>query len=143
MRPVMISLFLLLAACGGKQSDNGNNLPPLSEIVEQPGDWSALDLLVGRTPLDSGLLDNSPVAVDLNAALGPELPAFRAAMMRAGPLTRVGPLLVTRSSEAWLVLHPADHSFRAGLEGPRGWREWHTAGSEVPVPAGLARAVGS
>lgn len=145
MRSLILLAVLLLAACGDRsepaaQTAFNSATPPLETMSEKPGEWTDLDQMVGRTPMDSGLLDNSSVSIDLASALGPDLSSFRAAMMTAGPLTRVGNYLVTRSSEAWLVLDPADHAFHAGLQGPQGWREWQTAGADVPVPAGFSRA---
>jgi hypothetical protein len=133
--------MLLLGACREQPKPAGKPvMPPVTTVSETPGEWTDLYRLVGRAPIESGLLETSPAAVDLSSALGRDLSSFRAALMQAGPLTQVGPLLVTRSPEAWLVLDPEDHAFRAGLKGPRGWREWHTAGSDVPVPREFTRA---
>lgn len=136
MRLLLPLALLLLAACSSEPDTNGHSLPTLAEMTEKPGDWSALEGLIGRTPADSGLLENSPVSVDLAAALGPDFAAWRDAMMRAGPLTREGPYLVARAPDAWLVLDPADHAFRAAHRTAAGWREWQTAGARVPpVPS--------
>lgn len=107
-------------------------------MSETPGDWSALDAMVGRTPFESGLLESSSVTVDINATLGPEARTFRNAMADAGPLRREGDLLVSRSrsGKAWLVLQPADHAFRAALRTENGWRQWTTPGSDVPALGG-------
>jgi hypothetical protein len=144
MRVTLLLFPLLLAACRDEPEPAAaaaaNAVPPLERVSEKPGEWNGLDGLVGRTPMDSGLIESSSVSVDLSSALGPDLSAFQAAMMRAGPLTRLGPLLVTRADNAWLVLHPADRAFHAALLGPEGWREWHTAGAEVPIPRELRRA---
>jgi hypothetical protein len=137
MRLYLVLPFLLLAGCSGEPEATTHNIPSLSEMTEKPGDWSALDGLVGRTPADSGLFENSPVVVDLTAALGPEFAGYRDAMMRAGPLTRVGPLMVAKAPDAWLILQPADHAFRAAQRTDAGWRQWQTAGARVPLPAGL------
>lgn len=136
MRMLLLSTVLLLGACKRDNQIAADNvvMPPLSVASETPGDWSALDSLVGRAPAESGLLENSPINVDLNARLGPNLPAFRAAMMRAGPLQRSGDALVTRAPDAWLVLQPSDHAFRAALRRGNGWQEWQTPASEVPRP---------
>ena len=136
MRTPFLAIFLLLTACKRDDQIAAQNvvMPPLEVASETPGDWSALNTLVGRVPAESGLLENSPVSVDLNASLGPDLPAYRAAMMRAGPLQRSGDMLVTRAPDAWLVLQPADHAFRAGLRRGGSWQEWQTPASEVPRP---------
>lgn len=140
MRLVPLLLPLALLACSdGEAITNNHAVPPIEVIAETPGDWSALNEMVGRTPFESGLLDNSPITVDVNATLGPAAQAFRDAMADAGPLRRQGPLLVSRSASgrAWLVLQPADHAFRAALRTDRGWREWQTPAAEVPRPPGL------
>jgi hypothetical protein len=131
-------LLALLSACSSEPETNTHNLPSLAEMTEAPGDWSGVQGLIGRTPADSGLIENSPVAVDLVSALGPEFDAWRDAMMRAGPLTREGPLLVSKAPDAWLVLQPADFAFRAAHRTSSGWREWQTAGASVQPPPGLS-----
>lgn len=137
MRDLAPLLFLALAACSGDDTVARDHVvPPLETMSETPGDWSALASLVGRPPYESGLLENSPVTVDINAALGPDAQAFRNAMADAGPLRREGGFLVTesRTGKGWLVLQPSDHAFRAALRTDAGWREWQTAGAEVPRP---------
>jgi hypothetical protein len=56
-------------------------------------------------------------------------------MMRSGPLVREGPVMVSRGPDAWLVIQPAEHAFRAGLSRNGRWSEWQTPGAEVPRPA--------
>lgn len=128
-------LSATLAACSSqdKWADNVAT-PPLEVMAEEPGDWSPLASMIGRPPAESGLIDNSPVSVDLNARLGPAAHLYRDAMMRAGPLERRGALLVAEGPEAWLVLDPAGHAFRAGLVRDGRLQEWQTAGGEVPRP---------
>ena len=125
----------LLAACSGddKWADNAVT-PPLEQMAEAPGDWTALDGMIGRRPAESGLIENSPITVDLNARLGPSAKAYRDAMMAAGPLTRQGNLLVAKGPDAWLVLDPAGHAFHAGLTRGGRLEEWQTAGADVPRP---------
>ena len=137
MRLLLPALAFALSACGSERVANNAAVPQLADMTENPGDWSALELMVGRTPGDSGLLDSSPISVDLTAKLGPHGEAYRSAMMRAGPLTRRGGLLVARAPDAWLILQPADHAMRLALKTPTGWREWQTAGANVPLPPGL------
>lgn len=137
MRLLALPFLFILAACGPDQVAENAVVPPLTNISEDPGDWSAVEKMVGRTPGESGLLDQSPVSVDMEAKLGPDFAAFRSAMMRAGPLRREGPLLVARAPDAWLVLQPADHAMRLALRTRSGWREWETAGAAVPRPPGV------
>lgn len=127
--------LLLLAACSGpdKWADNAVT-PPLETMAEAPGDWSALDGMVGRRPSESGLIESSAISVDLNARLGSSAKPYRDAMMAAGPLTRQGNLLVARAPDAWLVLDPAGRAFRAGLRRDGVVEEWQTAGADVPRP---------
>ena len=141
MHRFILALLLPLAACSDDKSVPGNSLPDLATMSETPGDWSDLQSMVGRNPTESGLFVDSPVIVDINARLGPAATRFNHLMGDATPLERAGPLLVTRarSGEAWLVLQPADHAFRAGLKENGRWREWQTAGAQVPLPPGLPR----
>ena len=133
---LLITLPILLAACGSgdKWADNVAT-PPLETIAEAPGDWSALDGMIGRRPSESGLIDSSAVSTDLNSTIGPSVGAYRNAMMAAGPLTRRGEYLVSRAPDAWLVLDPAGHAFRAALRRGGRWEEWHTPGADLPGPA--------
>lgn len=128
-------LAFALAACSGqdKWAENAAT-PTLTTMTEQPGDWSLLGKMIGRRPSESGLVDSSPVSVDLKARLGPAAHVYRSAMMRAGPLQQRGTLLVAEGPDAWLVLDPAGHAFRAGLIRDGRLEEWQTAGADVPRP---------
>lgn len=130
-----VLLAAALAACSGddKWAENVAT-PSLNIMAETPGDWSALDGMVGRRPSESGLLESSPVNVDIEARLGSEAKPYRDAMMRAGPLTRSGNLLVAEGPDAWLVLDPEGHAFRAGMVRNGKLQEWQTAGADVPRP---------
>ena len=70
MRLAPLLLLAALSACSGddKWADNVTT-PALETMSETPGDWSALDGMIGRRPSESGLIENSPVSVDLNARL--------------------------------------------------------------------------
>jgi hypothetical protein len=135
MRLSTTLLPLLLAACsnGDKWAENAAT-PSLNVLSEAPGDWSGLESMVGRRPSESGLFEGSPISVDLNARLGEAAKPYRDAMMSAGPLTRQGNLLVSRAPDAWLVLDPEDHAFRAALRRNGRVEEWQTAGADVPAP---------
>ena len=135
MRIFLIASVLALAACSSsdKWADNAAT-PSLDVISEAPGDWSALAGMVGRRPSESGLIENSPITVDINARLGPDAKPYRDAMMRAGPLRRKGDLLVARGPEASLVIQPAEHAFRASLRRGERTQEWQTPGADVPAP---------
>jgi hypothetical protein len=134
-RLTLTLLVAALGACSGedKWADNAA-MPTLNEMAEAPGDWSRLDGMIGRRPSESGLIDASAISVDLQARLGPAAKPFRDAMMAAGPLTRRGSFLVSEAPNAWLVLDPAGHAFRAGLRRSGQIEEWQTAGAEVPRP---------
>ena len=136
MRLTPLLLLAVLSACSGddKWAENVTT-PSLETMSEDAGDWSALGGMIGRRPSESGLIENSPVSVDLNARLGPAAAAYRSAMMRAGPLERQGALLVAKGPDAWLVLDPAGHAFRAGLVRNGTLQEWQTAGADVPRPS--------
>ncbi len=132
--PLLAAAFALTACSSNdKWADNAVS-PALNQMAEAPGDWSALDGMIGRRPSESGLIENSPISVDLNARLGPSAKAYRDAMMSAGPLTRQGNLLVAKAPEAWLVLDPEGHAFHAGLNRGGRLEEWQTAGADVPRP---------
>ncbi len=139
--PILIAALLLPIAACDKEEVPGNSLPDLATMSETPGDWSDLNLMVGRNPSESGLFVDSPVIVDVDSTLGPDAAAFRHQMGDSTPLAKEGRLLVTRarSGEAWLVLQPADHAFRAGMRKNGKWQQWQTAGAEVPLPPGLPR----
>ena len=132
--PLLVATALL-SACSGedKWADNAVT-PPLEQMAEAPGDWTALEGMIGRRPSESGLIENSPISVDLNARLGASARAYRDAMMMAGPLTRQGKMLVAKAPDAWLVIDPAGHAFRAGLARNGRLQEWQTAGAQVPRP---------
>jgi hypothetical protein len=133
--------FLLaaaLAACSNDAPDPANDnfvVPSLNQMAEAPGDWTALNGMINRRPSESGLFDNSPITVDINARLGSSAKAYRDAMMAAGPLVRQGKYLVSKGPDAWLVLDPAEHAFHAGLSRNGRLEEWQTAGTSVPRPS--------
>ncbi|UUR06933.1 hypothetical protein [Sphingomonas glaciei] len=131
----MLLLVVSLSACSGEDKWADNSVTPsLNQMAEAPGDWTALDGMVGRRPSESGLIDTSTISVDLNARLGASAKAYRNAMMAAGPLTRRGKYMVAEAPDAWLVLDPEGHAFRAGLRRNGQVEEWSTAGAEVPRP---------
>lgn len=128
-------LAAALAACSNDDKWAKNSaMPELDQLSEVPGDWSELEGMIGRRPSESGLIDSSAISTDLEARLGAAATPYRNAMMAAGPLTRRGALLVAEAPEAWLVLDPAGHAFRAGLTRDGRTEEWHTAGAELPRP---------
>ncbi|GAA4000796.1 hypothetical protein [Sphingomonas humi] len=135
MRILALLLAAALSACS-KQDKWADNVatPPLNVIAEAPGDWTALDGMIGRRPSESGLVENSPISVDLEARLGPDAQTYRNAMMRSGPLQRSGLLMVSKGPDAWLVIDPEQHAFRAGLLREGRWQDWHTAGTDLPRP---------
>ena len=139
MKPALsIAFALLLAACGNDDQVASNGpLPDLATMSETPGDWSALDGLIGRTPADSGLFVASPITVDLNAMLGPSAGLYRTAMGNASRLDRLGSVLVTigEGGQAFLTIQPADHAIEAGIRIQGRWRLFHTPGAQVPRPA--------
>lgn len=135
---MMLAFALALSGCGDDTKYAQQAVPPaLNEMAETPGDWSRLTGAVGRTPGDSGLLTNSPITVDLNAMLGAQVEAYRAAMADAGPLVREDGVWVSRSrtGNGYLVIQPRDHAMEAGLRQDGKWRTFRTAGSDVPRPA--------
>lgn len=137
----VLSLAIALAACREEVPPENIAIPDLNVIAETPGDWTALSGMVGRTPAESGLFEESPIIVDLNARLGPAATAYREAMGDAGPLVQEGPVLVSisRSGRAYLVILPSDHAFEAGLKTGNGWRAFRTPGADVPRPASVQR----
>jgi len=142
MKQLVLVLAILTAACNQNDKIAQNAaMPPLNVASETPGDWSDLNLLVGRTPADSGLFADSPITVDLNALLGAQATTYRRAIEGGSALTRVGPVLVTVAPDrsAYLLLYPADHALEAGLKTASGWRQWNTPGSHVPRPAAIGQ----
>lgn len=143
---IILGLAAALPGCGNADNVAENAVPPsVNAMAETPGDWSALEGAIGRTPQDSGLFTTSPVAVDLNAMLGPSVDAFRALMADATPLNREGSVLVTRSrsGQAYLIIHPADHALEAGLRQRNLWRSVRTAGADIPRPPSVIALLGT
>ena len=132
--PLLATVFALTACSSNEKWADNADTPALNQIAEAPGDWSALEGMIGRRPSESGLIENSSISVDLNARLGSSAKPYRDAMMAAGPLTRQGGYLIARAPEAWLVLDPESHAFHAGLIRNGRLEEWQTAGTEVPRP---------
>jgi len=146
MKPLPILLAILTAACNQNDTIAQNAaMPPLNVASETPGDWSDLRLLAGRTPADSGLFEDSPITVDLNAMLGRDAITYRRAIEGGSVLTPVGPVLVTLAPDrrAYLVIYPADHALEAGLKTATGWRRWNTPGSDVPRPVAITQLLAS
>ena len=146
MKPLPIVLAILTTACNQNDRIAQNAAtPPLEVTSETPGDWSDLRLLTGRTPADSGLFQDSPITVDLNALLGAEATNYRRAIEGGSALTQVGPVLVTTAADrtAYLGIHPSDPALEAGLKTAAGWRRWNTPGSRVPRPAAIGQLLGS
>ena len=141
--PASLFAALLLAACSSGGNFAENTAGPPDAISEQPGDWSGLLSTVGRTPADSGLLQQSPISVDLNALLGADAAAYRAAAETGSALVREGPVLVTIGGDrsSYLVIMPSDHALHAGLRTAGGWKRWTTPGAEVPLPVSVRALV--
>lgn len=134
----MLPPLLALSGCGNDDKWAEEAVPPsINEMAETPGDWSRLSGAINRTPGDSGLLTSSPITVDLNALLGPDAEAYKAAMADAGPLHWEDGMLVSRShaGRGYLVIDPRDHAMEAGLLAGRNWKSFRTAGAEVARPA--------
>lgn len=129
-------LVAALTACSNDDPPTNNiEIPTLNDMTETPGDWTALNGMINRRPSESGLFENSPITVDINARLGSSAKAYRDAMMAAGPLVRRGKYLVSKAPSAWLVLDPAEHAFHAGLTRNGRLEEWQTAGTSLPRPS--------
>jgi len=128
---------LLLAGCSshGNIADNAA-APPLNVITETPGGWEALSGMVGRTPADSGLFQNSAIIVDLDALLGPDAEKYKLAASAGTALTRDGPVLVTIASDhsTFLTILPDDHALQAGMKRNGKWQLWTTPAASVPQP---------
>ena len=144
MKRFATALLLLAAACdrGGVVNDNTKPTPPLNQMVESPGDWSAMTPAIGRTPNESGILSQGPLVTDLGALLGKDAADFRERMTRmGGPLKLDGPYLasVTPPGEgaAYLIVDTADHSLAAGRKTVEGWVEVRTPGSDIVDPPGV------
>jgi len=136
--------LLLLAGCSshGNIADNAA-APPLNVISETPGGWGSLAGMVGRTPADSGLFQNSAINVDLDALLGAEAEKYKLAASAGTPLTREGPVLVTIANDrsTFLTILPGDHALQAGLKQNGRWRLWTTPAASVPQPPAVKALV--
>jgi hypothetical protein len=145
-RCIPLILLCSLAACGrGEELAANAQTPDLETMVETPGDWSALAQAMGRTPADSGLLQQSPIITDLDALLGGRAKDYRLALGDATPLQREGGVLVTigKSGRAWLVIAPGDHALAAGLKDGDEWQRFETPGAQVPLPPSVKRLTAS
>ncbi|WP_205479324.1 hypothetical protein [Sphingomonas arenae] len=144
-RWVMLAAAVVLSGCGNDEKWAEGAVPPsVNEMAETPGDWSRLAGSINRTPGDSGLLTNSPITVDLNAMLGPDVDAYRGAMADSGPLHWESGLLVSRShaGRGYLVIDPRDHAMEAGLQSAGKWRSYRTSGSDLARPPTVVAMVG-
>ena len=114
-------------------------------MVETPGDWSALAQAMGRTPAESGLLQQSPIITDLDALLGERARDYRLALGDATPLQPEAGVLVSigRSGRAYLVIAPDDHALAAGLKNGENWQRFETPGAQVPLPPSVERLTAS
>lgn len=129
--------LVLLGGCSSHDviADNAA-APPLNAMAETPGGWEALAGMVGRTPADSGLFQNSAILTDLDALLGADAERFKQAASAGTPLTRIGPVLETIANDrtTFVTILPADHALQAGMKQNGRWRLWTTPAAKVPQP---------
>lgn len=144
---------LALAACGrshdgeksSPQAGNGNAVATGSANTATgvaQGNWSSLDALVGRSPTESGLLDNSAVSADLARLLGDKLAVLKTNLQTASPLERQGQVIFTSgnkphqggSDAAYLLIDPAAKALEVGLWQRGKLSTYKTPGSNIAKP---------
>lgn len=146
MKHALVLMFVIVAACDrdGAVKDDIKPAPPLNRMVETPGDWSGIEIAVGRRPAQSAVLTNGPLPTDLNALLGEHAIDFRRRMdARGGALHEESGLLVSTTppgeEAAYLVIDAADHAIEAGRRTTSGWQVERTPGAKFTAPPSVTR----
>ena len=142
MTRVLAAVALLsLGACQGEGvvADNVGDIPPTEQTEAPTGDWSVLELAVGRTPAESGVLSKGPIVTDVHALVGADAITYRETLERdGGALTRVGRLLVTASkpgeNASYLIVDQDQLALEAGYKKNGRWVVQRTASSDIARP---------
>lgn len=105
-------------------------------------DWTSLDALVGRGPIESGLLDNSAVSSDLVRLLGDKLAVLKTNLQTASPLERQGQVIFASGNKphaggldaAYILIDPAAKALEVGLWQGGKLSTYKTPGSNIAKP---------
>lgn len=168
MRAGLIAILvpaMLLTACGqpadqAVETDSAEiplgTAPAPGEVAADivagtSGDWAALDQHLDKTPLESGLYDDSPISSDLASLLGDKLAVLKANSETAAPLQREGDVLFTSgnkdneggSNVSYLLIDPATKALEVGL-----WEDgvpsvYKTPGSNIAKPQDVETILGN
>lgn len=119
----VLGACLVLAACGQPADKPAEKVAvPAAPVAAAPSDWSSLEGLVGKYPVDSKLFEDSPIVPGLKALLGDRLETFKINTQTSGPLQKDGVLFVTGnkphnggSDQAYLMVDPATQAMEVGL----------------------------
>ena len=118
------------------------NVATPSDDVAGAADWSSLDTFVSKNPIESGLLDRSPISSDLEALLGDKTAVLKTNLETSSPLEREGSTLFTSgnkaheggSDAAYLLIDPAAKALEVGLWQKGKLSVYKTPGSDIAKP---------
>lgn len=142
---------LALTACERSRDGEGSSSQASNVAAEAEsntatgvaqGDWSSLDALIGRGPIESGLLDNSAVSSDLVRLLGDKLAVLKTNLQTASPLERQGRVIFASgnkphaggSDAAYILIDPTAKALEVGLWQGGKLSTYNTPGSNIAKP---------
>ena len=137
----------LLTACGKPAADATAPAAPPAAAPGAPavaGDWASLSSAVGKTPSQSGLLENSAISADLRSLVTSRIDALKANLQVGTPLQRdaaTGVLYTTGTSQngagmnqAYILIDPATRALEVGLWEGGELSIYKTMGSNIAKP---------
>ena len=121
------------------------NVATPSDDIAGTADWGSLDTFVNRNPIESGLLDRSPISSDLEALLGDRTAVLKSNLETSSPLEREGSTLFTSgnkaheggSDAAYLLIAPAAKAIEVGLWQKGKLSVYKTPGSHIAKPGDI------
>ncbi|PKP72174.1 MAG: hypothetical protein CVT83_01245 [Alphaproteobacteria bacterium HGW-Alphaproteobacteria-5] len=159
MRSTVLAILfpaMLLTACGrgADQTAPANTTSRTPEdststTTETSGNWAPLDQYVGEHPLQSGLYENSPIALQLESLLGDKLAVLKVNSETAAPLQRDGNVLFTSgnkdneggSDAFYLLVDSSINAVEVGLWEDGKKSVYKTAGSDIPKPKDIQTTI--
>lgn len=145
---------MALVACGDNAAAPQPTTPPAVEAPAVPdtattptampitGEWAALQTFVNKSPSQSNLFTDSPIAADLRTLLGDKHAAFLTNMQVESPLQQDGDVLFASgnkqhaggSDQAYLLVHPQTKALEVGLWEAGKLTTYKTDGSNIRKP---------